>query len=147
MKKQKIPTKKDWLGASILFVPAIMMTIYAFLNVTGKINSDTSDPLNFILFGTFIFWLFAILSWTGTYYVIENGVLTARFAHVLSTKVKINDITEMSKNTYGNHNYGLSKDVLTIQYQKDKVLNISPVDRDEMIKIIRSQMKGNNYQK
>lgn len=131
----RFETKIDWMGMSLILGAPIILSFVFLLKLSDIIDADIFLPKEHLFVATPIFWIWAALVWKGTYYTIENDKLTARFAFIWRT-VQIQEIIELKKIVFGRSTYGLSKDVLSIRYGKSRFLDISPTDRDEMIRII-----------
>jgi hypothetical protein len=133
----RFETKKDSLIKAIIFGPTIIVTVFTFIVITKLFNINIPvDPLILI---TVLFWTYLLIVWRFTYYELKQDKFIARFAYFASRKVNVNDIVEIKSKYSGGRIYGLSFDIVSLKLRNGKKLNISPVDKERLIKEIEKR--------
>lgn len=128
----KYKSKIDWWVGIVLWVPAIVLVgilVNVAISFSGKdilmlVLLSLPSIFSFLLIGSVFF---------GTYYLINDGVLTLRCGVMMNTKIKISEITSILPTKTKLSSPALSADRLEIRYGKYGKVVISPENKEAFI--------------
>ena len=129
----KFPSKKDWWLTVIVWGAMIFAFGSGILSISQR-SLATSD-MKTTAIGTIGIPIFVIWLWLSTYYVIEEKHLVIKYGPFRKT-VPLHSITSVRKTTNPLSSPALSLKRLEIQYGQYNTVQISPIDRDEFLRIL-----------
>jgi hypothetical protein len=143
LQPRRFETKKDNFMAFIIFGPSVILTLI-MLNDRWDILPGIELPAYGIPVSLpAFFWLFSLSVWFRTYYEIFDGKLVARFSFLKRT-IPLSQIKSIGEAHAGQRIYGLSMDVVSISYGKRRHINVSPVEKEEFVRMIKEGMDSNS---
>ena len=81
----KFQSKKDNLGRILILSPAVIVTAIALLVVTNVFEFIPTIPSEALIGSTLFFWIYFLLVWNFTYYVVKNdAIYSAIWVHSIS---------------------------------------------------------------
>lgn len=111
------------------------------LLISSSIFSIRTSSINdsfLILIITVIVTVFLLLTWFGTYYVIEEDNLIVKCGPI-RRNIPLKTITSVKKTNNPISSPALSLQRLEIHYGQYKTIYISPHDRDEFVEILQKK--------
>ena len=131
--KQTYKSKKDTFFRILIWGPTIIVTVLMVIRQTDQFDAFKTIPIEFLGLGTIVFWIFALLVWFRTEYIITDDELILRFALFYTYKLKIGNIKSITKSGLDLWVLALSSDCLKIQSEGIRDLTISPKQKDQFL--------------
>lgn len=129
----KFPSKKDWWLTVIVWGAMIFAFGSGIVSISQG-SLATSDMITTAI-GTIGIPIFVIWLWLSTYYVVEEENLVIKYGPFRKT-VALRTITSVRKTTNPFSSPALSLIRLEILYGQYNTVLISPIDRDEFMRIL-----------
>ncbi|MGD6967941.1 PH domain-containing protein [Rossellomorea vietnamensis] len=135
----KFKSRKDWWLSIIVWIPMIFSMgsgLYALID-------KTANTLDFIIVFTLCVTLplFILWMWLTTYYLVVENTLIIKFGPFKKI-IPLDTIKSVRKTTNPLSSPALSLKRLEIVYGYYESVLISPIDRDEFIKILYTRCKN-----
>ncbi|MFD2169602.1 PH domain-containing protein [Tumebacillus lipolyticus] len=132
----KFVSKKDW-WLTLLIWGTMLLLIGSGIFTLATEQVSTAEVL-FLTMVTILLPLFFLLLWFTTYYVVEEENLVIRFSFFKKT-VPLAEIRSVKKTSNPLSSPALSLKRLEIRYGRYGSVLISPLDRDEFIKMLKKR--------